>query len=558
MAHNGATAVPRDAEAAASGGTYNGDDQKDEAVRSSGSSSLREGIDILGKEDLDAALAAKMHLVNNVSTPLWQTKDARLRLRLTLQAIDDIGWTPYHWKLFVLNGFGYAVDSLILLLQSIIATSAFTEFGERGYAKGLTIAVYIGMLLGALFWGITADMVGRRFAFNVSLMICSIACIVAGAMPSWPSLGVFVSLIGFGGGGNLVLDTTVFLEYLPSSKQWALTLLAAWWGLGQAIAGFIAWGFMSPGYLNCRDAATCTRFNNMGWRYVMFTSGALVFVMSVLRLTVIRLKETPKYLLGQGEDAELVETLQALAARYDRPCTLTLERLEACGTVLSARRGRARGVRSLNKISLGETWGHLRGLFSTRLVATSTLLIWLSWTLIGLAYPLFYVFLPSYLATRGATFAETTFETWRNYSLVNVSGIFGPVLAAGLCEIKFLGRRYTMVIGALVTCAFFFAYTAVRTAPQNIGFSCAIGFCLNIYYGTLYAYTPEVLPSAHRATGNGVAVACNRIMGILSAVIATVADTSTSAPIYVCAAVFVAMAIVSAVFPFEPLGRRSS
>lgn len=43
----------------------------------------------------------------------------------------------------------------------------------------------------------------------------------------------------------------------------------------------------------------------------------------------------------------------------------------------------------------------------------------------------------------------------------------------------------------------------------------------NIYYGTLYAYTPEVLPSAHRGTGNGIAIGLNRIMGILSAVIAS-------------------------------------
>ncbi len=152
----------------------------------------------------------------------------------------------------------------------------------------------------------------------------------------------------------------------------------------------------------------------------------------------------------------------------------------------------------------------------------------------------------------------TAYEQWRNYALVNVSSIFGPMLAAWLCNMPLLGRRYTMVIGALVTCVFFFAYAAVKTDDQNIGFSCAIGFCVNIYYGTLYAYTPEVLPSAHRATGNGVAVACNRVMGILSAVIATVADTSTSVPIYVCAALFIAMALVSASFPFEPFGRRSS
>jgi MFS family permease len=132
------------------------------------------------------------------------------------------------------------------------------------------------------------------------------------------------------------------------------------------------------------------------------------------------------------------------------------------------------------------------------------------------------------------------------------------MLAGYMCNWKLLGRKYTMVIGALITMVFFFAYTQVRTQPQNVGFSCAIGFSLNIYYGTLYAYTPEVLPSAHRATGNGIAVVCNRIMGIMSAVIATYADTSTSVPIYVCAALYVAMAAVAIAFPFEPYGKRSS
>lgn len=62
------------------------------------------------------------------------------------------------------------------------------------------------------------------------------------------------------------------------------------------------------------------------------------------------------------------------------------------------------------------------------------------------------------------------------------------MLAGYMANWKLLGRKYTMVIGALVTMAFFFAYTQVRTNAQNVGFSCAIGFTLNIYYGTLYAY----------------------------------------------------------------------
>ncbi len=86
------------------------------------------------------------------------------------------------------------------------------------------------MLVGALFWGIGADIIGRKIAFNVSLIICSIFAIVAGASPNWEVLGLFVCLSSFGAGGNLVLDTAVFLEYLPSFRQNLLTIMAAWWG----------------------------------------------------------------------------------------------------------------------------------------------------------------------------------------------------------------------------------------------------------------------------------------------------------------------------------------
>lgn len=148
------------------------------------------------------------------------------------------------------------------------------------------------MLVGAIFWGLSADIVGRRYAFNISLFICSVAAIVAGAMPNWAGLGVFIALVGFGAGGNLIMDTTVFLEYLPSEKQWVLTFLACWWGLGQAITGFIAWGFLgesskgefsaveclgltwefgcvlvtAPEKWNCATAGDCSMRNNMGWR----------------------------------------------------------------------------------------------------------------------------------------------------------------------------------------------------------------------------------------------------------------------------------------------------
>ena len=100
------------------------------------------------------------------------------------------------------------------------------------YTRAGQLALYIGLLVGALFWGLTADIIGRKWAFNLTLLITATFAIVAGAAPNYASWAAFNSLISFGSGGNLVLDTTCFLEYLPSNKTFMVTLMAAWWGVG--------------------------------------------------------------------------------------------------------------------------------------------------------------------------------------------------------------------------------------------------------------------------------------------------------------------------------------
>lgn len=397
-----------------------------------------------------------------------------------LQAIDDIGWTNFHLKLFCLNGFGYMADSLVLLLQSVTAGQAAKEF-HPSFTRGLTVAAYSGMFIGALFWGLGADIIGRKFAFNCSLFLCAIFAIVAGSSPNWYVLGLFTALTSFGAGGNLVLDTTVFLEFLPGQYQWLLTLMACWWGLAPVIGGAFAWPLLSlPQYICAEDADPCRRQDNMvsihelsplspmtdssqGWRYIWFGCGALVLVLSILRVTVIRLNETPKYLLAKGYDREVVECFQKIAKKYNRPCNLTLDHLKACGEIKSTYGG--------SRYGFVEFWAHMKGLFQTKKLGLSTSLIWLSWTLIGLAYPLvctlllsyhsvsscltlvqFYVFLPEFLASRGAeTGEDSPYYTWRNYLISNTCGIFGPILAGWMCNQPYLGRRYTMVIGALVS-----------------------------------------------------------------------------------------------------------
>ena len=153
---------------------------------------------------------------------------------------------------------------------------------------------------------------------------------------------------------------------------------------------------------------------------------------------------------------------------------------------------------------------------------------------------------------------SSNYLTWRNFVVQQVCGLFGPIIAAYLVQSKLLGRRGALAIGAALTGAFLFGFTQITTPTQNLGLVCAISVVSNIFYGTLYAYTPEILPTAHRATGSGLAVAANRVMGIFAIVIASYSDVETTAPVFICAALFFLLAVASALLPLEPKGKKSA
>lgn len=456
-------------------------------------------------------------------------------------------------------------------LISIAADEVVAEY-RPSWTRGGQVALYAGLLLGSFCWGLGADVLGRRGAFHLSLFVCAFFGMLAGLAPSYRVWTLCVALSGFGEGGNIALDATVFLEFLPSHKRWLVTTLACWWGVGQTAAGLLAWPLIGTEGFSCPlDGSECVRSNNMGWRYLYVTAGAVVLLMAMARGLLIRLHETPQYLVGRGQDADVVAFLVDLAATYNRPCDLTLEAMEACGSVTCTGADadvdadghvhRTQTTQTTKTTWLDELRIHITGLFSTRRMTASVLLLWLAWALIGLAYPLFYIFLPEYLASRvpapqttlllSAEPEAQTMNVWMGFTLTNLCAIPGPVVAGWLCEIPAVGRKGTMFLGAMATMVSFVGYTTVTTPSQSLFWSCAISLCINVYYATLYAYTPEVLPPSHRATGYGVALAINRLMGIVAALVVSIASTATATPLYICAGLLAFAAVVSLSFPVE-------
>ena len=276
-----------------------------------------------------------------------------------------------------------------------------------------------------------------------------------------------VTIYSAAAGGNYIIDATNLIEFLPATFAWLVTFLAVWWAVGYTITGLLAWGFMSN-YSCDPDASItqCTRQDNMGWRYLHFTCGGLVLILGILRVSVVRMVQTPRWLLSQNRDDEVIYILHEMASKYHRSFSLTLEQLQSHGRIINTEKSIWSGIR-LRK--------HISGLFDTRILACSTIVIIANWFVIGMVSPLYSVFLPYYLMSRGADVGDdSNYTTWRDYAVNQVAGLIGPCIAAVLVETRLVGRRGTLAIGAAITMALQFGYTQIKTPAQNLGVSASI------------------------------------------------------------------------------------
>ena len=118
----------------------------------------------------------------------------------------------------------------------------------------------------------------------------------------------------FGVGGNLPVDSAVFLEFLPGSHQYLLTVLSIDWALGQVLANLVAWPLL--GDLTCQETAkTCPKSENMGWRYFVIAMGGISMIAFFIRFVCFTVFESPKYLMGKGQDEEAVRVVHEVARR---------------------------------------------------------------------------------------------------------------------------------------------------------------------------------------------------------------------------------------------------
>ncbi|CAE7192270.1 unnamed protein product [Rhizoctonia solani] len=415
------------------------------------------------------------------------------RAELLNDTIQRIGMGRYQkWHLFIVAGFGWLADILWIVVAGIILAPVVQEFKVQG--PFLSLSTNIGLLVGALGWSAGSDVWGRKVSFNITLAIVGVFAMIAAASPNFTALAVFAALWSVGVGGNFPVDSAIFLEFLPATHQWLLTVLAIWSAFGALIASLVAWAIL-PNF-SCEATATeCKRSDNIGWRYYLIIMGGLMIILWVFRFFVFKLHESPKYLMGRGKLQEAVRVIHAVAKYNGRDADLTVEQLEEAGAPreISERTKEedAQALRppAMDTSALGAFRRTLREydsslikmLFATPKLAFSTSLIIAVWAIIGLAVPLYNAFIPYYLSSRGAAYGDgSVYITYRNNVIIGLVALPAAPFGGWAVEIPRVGRKGTLSVFTILTGVFLFLSTTARTSNALLGWNCGYSFANNV------------------------------------------------------------------------------
>ncbi|KAL9101896.1 MAG: hypothetical protein Q9163_002891 [Psora crenata] len=469
--------------------------------------------------------------------------------------LDSHGMGKYQWCIFFLCGFGYLIDLLYAQAFGLVEPAIQQEFGFGG---------------------------SRQYAFNLTVLIAAVFGLCLAAPSSYDGVLVLTAFIGFGIGGNIPIDTTICLEFLPQNRRFLLAMLSVFQPIGVVVCSGIAYGLI-PKY-SCGDddngdplkacsavspgSPCCTKSSNMGWRYVLIVLGAICLAVFLLRFVIFHFQESPKFLLFRGKDNKAVEVLHRIAKFNHRESSISLDMFGALTfeETSMASRHTATPILAVEEKQLKASWAktvktecrRYKILFSTFNMARLTLLVWITYAFDYWGFSIAGSFLPKILLQKNSAIDVSVAETYRNFVLIYFPGIFGVLLGALMYAVPRVGRKWAMVGSSALMGISLFLFATVNTQASNVGLNAMEYFFQSMFNAVLYGWTPEAFPAPIRGTACGVASFWGRLFSIVAPLIA--ADLLTKnldAPLYLAGAGVLICTIAIMLMPAKSLKGES-
>jgi putative MFS transporter len=392
---------------------------------------------------------------------------------------------PISWvqgRLLLMGGLGYTFDAASNAVLAFILPSVAVLFGLGNAQTGwLGSSVLIGYLFGAFFAGTIGDLIGRKKVMMYALVLYCAGSMLGAFSQSFEFLFCARVIAGLGTGAESAIVAPFLAEFVQSRYRGHY--------LG-SLSGFFSFGFVLAAVLGYAVVPA----SPAGWRIVQVLTALPIVMLLWWRRG---LPESPRWLLQQGRSLEAERVVSEMENETRRLLR---------GTFPDA------AFTPLQPVSVGHAgsfFENLRALWGPSMMR-STGTLWVLWLSITFSYYGFFTWIPTLLVKHGLTITKGF-----AYSIViYVAQIPGYFSAAFLSEK--LDRKWTIIVYMLAGGFSAFLMANARDPKTITFFGFFLSFFMNGTYAGIYAYTPEVYPTAFRATGMGVASAFGRIGGIVA------------------------------------------
>jgi putative MFS transporter len=354
----------------------------------------------------------------------------------------------------------------------------------KGY---LGAAIFVGMLVGSIVWGVISDRWGRQPTMIVVMTIITVFMLGIAASPSWIFTMIFEALCGFGNAGVTATVFPYLTEFLAKERRGFYLVLAAWfWMVGTVVSTGMAWLLLGVFLVS--------------WRFYALFCGLAVLLVALL---VLRLDESPRYAFVQRNFKYPAQLLARVAADNRRGAAYREFIWSAC----------QRAACWPDPVELSAHWT-LRKLFASSIRRQTLLMSAITFVLSYAWYGLM-LFLPLIL-----DHLDLRLDIYESTFIIVAGNLPGNIASSLLVDR--VGRKKmlcaTLFLSSAAAVAFSFSNLVDSTA-YVIVFGLLFSAVGTMAWNALSCTTPELFPTELRNSGMGFALACGRIGSIVAMIV---------------------------------------
>ncbi len=391
--------------------------------------------------------------------------------------MDRLPISKWHYNILILMGLGLFVDSFDNYMGGVVLANLVQLGWSDNYLNATFASVTMGgLFLGSLFAGFAGDHLGRKFAYQINLLIFGVAAIAASFATDMTMLIVLRGIMGIGLGAELVVGFGTFPEFVPAHTRgkWVsfLSLIA---NVAPPIAIAVAY-FVMPAF---------------GWRAMFLIGGVFALIVWVLRHN---LPESPRWYEAHGELEKADQLLQDVERKIEAEKGIKLP--PAAEVELA-------DTKEVNQVSF---WDLFRGTLLKRTIVASALLIGMNtivYTVIN--------WVPTIFVQNGISVTKST----GMMALIMFGAPLGVFISSQVVD-RFPRRKMAITLLIVIALLGYF-YSLQRTESMIV----IVGFTLTVvnYIFTCFScsvYVPELWPTESRLRGMGLANAIGRVSAVVS------------------------------------------